>query len=471
MTRAVLACAALAALALSFAACSSTAEGIQSDFRKVTQTVLPSIVKIDVVEIVKEQAGREGKPLFDDLDDSEDRKPDPEFRQESLGSGIIVRRDGGALYALTNAHVISDAKDITVTLDDGRVFPAKLVGKDERKDLALVSFDGGDAAIPVARLGDSDALRVGDWVLAMGAPYGFQSTVTAGIVSALHRRGGPGNNINDFIQTDASINKGNSGGALVDIHGQVVGVNTWISSQTGDSVGLGFSIPINNIKRAIADFVAVGKIRYGWLGVSVVDADEETLKSLGAELRRAALVGSVYDDSPAYAAGLRCGDAVLAVNGKPIAGADDLIQAVSELPVDGKARFDFVRDGRRMSCEPLIRQREDDEALARRSGQIWPGFSLYPLSPGLNKELGVDESLKGLVVRQVIAQSQAFRSGIKNRDLVTAVGGKPVATLREAYGLLAAADHAKPLAIRVTRDGKQLDIELGTSNERQGAKP
>ena len=453
-----------------FFSCRTTAESMQDDFRSVASQVMPAIVKIDVVEIVKDQnnQGREGKPLFDYFfDDGDGASPPQEFRQESLGSGILVQRNGEKLYAVTNAHVISDAQDITVTLDDGRVFPASLVGKDERKDLALVMFRSSDTTIPLVRLGDSDALKVGDWALAMGAPYGFQSTVTAGIISALHRRGGPGGNINDFIQTDASINKGNSGGALVDIHGKVIGINTWITSQSGDSVGLGFSIPINNVKHAISDFIQAGKIRYGWLGVSVSSLDMDSAFSLGQGSDKGALVTSLYDGSPAAQAGISPGDIILSINGKRLANSEDLIQSVGDLSDRDSPEILVQRGKTIVKLKPVIALREEDDALAKHSPVLWPGFSLYPLTEQVRKDLELDSIINGVIVRQVVNQSPGFFSGLKNRDVINAVNGVEVTTMLQFYEALSRADRQTPLSITISREGKKLILEVSSTQERQ----
>jgi len=232
-------------------------QNLQNSFRSVSEKVLPVVVMINVVEVKKQAPERGDQPWFyyffgrPDEDGSQER----EFRNRGLGSGVIVRKTGKTFYVLTNNHVVGTAEEISVQLHDRREFKAKLVGKDERKDLAVVSFEAEGEDIPLAVLGDSNSLHVGDWVLAVGNPFGLESTVTAGIVSALGRRGGPEGNISDFFQTDASINQGNSGGALVNLAGEVVGINTWITSPTGGSIGLGFAIPINNVKKAVEDII------------------------------------------------------------------------------------------------------------------------------------------------------------------------------------------------------------------------
>jgi Do/DeqQ family serine protease len=456
------------AMVLGLAACRTPgALGVQEDFRQATRLVLPTVVKIDVLEQPKDKApASDSQPFFDFFFDNPDgQRQDRPFQQESLGSGIIVGRDGTERFVITNAHVIAEAQDIKVTLDDGRVFPAALVGKDERKDVALLRFDAGKENIPVAALGDSDALRVGDWVLAMGAPYGYQSSVSVGIVSALHRRGGPSGNINDFIQTDAAINKGNSGGALVDAAGRVVGINTWITSQTGDSVGLGFAIPINNLKQALGDFIAVGHIRYGWLGVSVYSLDEAQAASLGFKGLKGALVGSVYRNSPADLAGIRPGDIVLSIAKRSIPDADELIQVVGEVGAGAVLELEVWRAGRSSVLKADVAPRLPEAELARQSAGLWPGLALYPLNDKMRGELELASDAQGLIVRQVIAQSPAQLGGLKTRDLLVRLNGRELGDLAGFYAALAALERGAELNLDIIRDGKPLTIVLNPEKE------
>ena len=232
-------------------------EAMQGAFRSIASQVLPSVVELDVVETRQRQQFSFGDffDFFNRGNDSNDKNQ--EYEASGMGSGVVVKKQGNTYYVLTNNHVAGSAKQISIKLNDGRIFTGTLVGKDERKDIALVSFETKEE-VRVARLGDSDTVQQGDICFAMGTPLGYFSSVTQGIVSATGRAGTYVNNISDFIQTDAAINQGNSGGPLVNIYGEVIGINTWIASQSGGSQGLGFSIPINNIKRAIDDFIATG---------------------------------------------------------------------------------------------------------------------------------------------------------------------------------------------------------------------
>ena len=433
---------------------------LQQSFRDVASQSLPSVVLIDV-EQIRRQTIPDGSdvPWFDfffgepDQDNGEER----EFRTQGLGSGIIVRHDGEAYYVLTNAHVLGEAESITITLDDGTKYPAELQGSDERKDLALLKVTTDDA-LSVARLGDSGTLQVGDWVLAIGSPFGFQSTVTAGIVSALGRRGGPDGNISDFIQTDAAINRGNSGGALVNLAGEVVGINTWISSQTGGSVGLGFSIPINNAVKAIDDFITTGSVRYGWLGVSIRSVTPEMAQSLQLSNRRGALVHHVFRNSPADRGGLLPGDFITSINDTPVNDSDELILLVGDLPVGERAHFEITRYGNAEAVDVTIAERGSDREISEQNSFLWPGFSVFPLTDEIRLELGVSSDLSGLFITSVESRTPASAAGFTVGDIVTAVNGTPVPSMVDFFRELNNADGA--VSFSINREGTQITITL-----------
>ncbi|MCK5735348.1 MAG: trypsin-like peptidase domain-containing protein, partial [Spirochaetaceae bacterium] len=263
----------------------SEAEKVQEAFRAVSAEVLPSIVEVTVKSegLVLSETETE-QPWNDFFQNPMEKEGAPKyFQSQGLGSGIIVEHRNDNYYIITNAHVIGNSEEIFIKLNDGSSISVELVGKDERKDLALLTFSSSDNDLPVIRLGDSDKLYVGDWVLAFGSPFGYTQSVSSGIVSALGRKDGPGDNINDFIQTDASINQGNSGGALVNIRGELIGINTFITTPNSGSIGLGFAVPVNNIITSIRQLIDTGEIHYGWLGVSMGEYGEEAADSLGYE--------------------------------------------------------------------------------------------------------------------------------------------------------------------------------------------
>ena len=256
----------------------SVVEALQNSFRSISNTMLPAVVEVDVTETKTYTSpfGGMTNPFEfffgnGNSDDSNNKNNQREYESKGLGSGVIVRKTGDTFYVLTNNHVAGSATKISIKLNDGREFEGKLVGTDSRIDVALVSFESKDSTIPVAKLGDSDKVQPGDICLAFGAPLGYSQSVTQGIVSAVGRNESQMSSISDYIQTDAAINQGNSGGPLVNTYGEVIGINTWIASQSGGSQGLGFAIPINNIKSSIDSFIKNGKVIYGWVGVSLVD--------------------------------------------------------------------------------------------------------------------------------------------------------------------------------------------------------
>ncbi|AEE17113.1 Do family serine endopeptidase [Treponema brennaborense] len=411
-------------------------EAVQSVFRAISSGVLPSIVEIDVVEKKTVQT-----PSFDgfpfnfffgpqDGSDGETR----EYEQSGLGSGVIVRKTGDTYYVLTNNHVAGSANEISVKLNDGRSFSGKLVGADERKDIALVSFETKDGDIAVAVLGDSDTVQPGDICFAMGTPLGYYSSVTQGIISATGRSGNGIGNISDFIQTDAAINQGNSGGALVNIYGEVIGINTWIASQSGGSQGLGFAIPINNVKKAIDDFIDSGKVTYGWIGVSLVEITDTYKESLGVGKRNGAFASQVFIGSPAQKAGMQAGDFVINLNGKDVKTVDQLVREVGDLNVGETAQFTVLRGGKEMQLKVKIEGRDNE--IASNNTKLWPGFIAYPIDDSLREQLKIEKNVEGVVVTNLMAKSPAAALRLQNGDVVTAVNGKKVTNLSEFYSAL-----------------------------------
>jgi len=417
------------------------AEAVQTTFNAVAEKVLPSVVELKTVSVRKQQTPNfNGIPwefFFGPRDRGEPNDKDREYRSQGLGSGIIVRQKDGLYYALTNNHVVEDANEITVAMKNGKEYPAQLVGKDERKDLALVSFKTNDS-YPLATLGDSDSVAVGNWAIAIGNPLGeqFSFSVTMGIVSAVGRTGGPGGNINDFIQTDAPINQGNSGGPLVNIRGEVIGINTWIASNLsgGGNVGLGFAIPINNVKRSIDEFINTGTTRYGWLGVSLMEATKETVTSLGLENKRGALAAQVFLGSPADKGGIKPGDFITHVNGKEARSIQQLQMLVGDLKPGDNASFTIIRDKQTKEVQVKIETRTDQ--VASDNKKLWPGVTVVPLNDQLRQSMDLDKDAKGLVAAQIVSGSPADIVGLRQGDRITAVNGTAVNDIAAFYKVL-----------------------------------
>jgi Do/DeqQ family serine protease len=441
----------------------AVAVGLQNAFNAVADNVLPSVVELKTFSVRRQQRmpnipGIPWEFFFGPRDSSpEVRGQERERRTQGLGSGIIVRKNDGVYYALTNHHVVDETTEIRVATKDGKEYPAELVGKDERKDLAMVSFKTNDY-YPLALLGDSDSVRVGDWAIAMGNPLGeqFSFSVTMGIVSAVGRTGGMAGNINDFIQTDAPINQGNSGGPLINIRGEVIGINTWIASNApgGGSVGLGFAIPINNAKRSIDELITSGVTSYGWLGVSLTDPGKDAAAALGIEGKRGALASQVFLGSPADKGGVYPGDFITHVDRKEARDMNALTRMVGDLKPGDSAVFTVIRDGASRDVQVRIETRTNE--VASDNKKLWPGILVVPLNDELKEQLELDKDAKGLCVVRVETNSPADIIGMRQGDIITALNGENVRDLRSFYRLLREKTSSE-LWLGFTRSGATLE--------------
>ena len=422
----------------------AVAESLQNAFNAVADKVLPSVVEVKTVSVQRRQSPNfNGIPwdFFFGPRGNQDREgqgqgQEREYRSRAMGSGIIARYNSGIYYVLTNNHVVDGATEVQIATRDGKEYQAEVVGKDSRRDLAVVSFKTTDS-FPIAELGDSDIVKVGDWAIAMGNPLGeqFAFSVTMGIVSAVGRTGGPGGNINDFIQTDASINQGNSGGPLVNIRGQVIGINTWIASNSGGgSVGLGFAIPINNAKRVLEEIIRSGSVSDGWLGVSLIDPDRDMLQALGLSGRRGALASQVFLGSPADKGGIRAGDFITHVDKKEVRGTTQLTQMVGDIKPGERAMFTVIRDGASRDMEVLIETRTDE--VAADSKKLWPGVMVVSLTDDLRSSLNLAKDAQGLYVANVLNETPAAIVGLQRGDRITAINDTPVKDIPEFYKVL-----------------------------------
>jgi Do/DeqQ family serine protease len=437
-----------------------TLQNMQNAFRAVAAKVLPSVVQVDVVDVVKNSGADFPNPFEFFFGPQRQRQGPPrEFRRQGLGSGVVVRRSGEKLYVLTNDHVVGDAEQIDVKLQDGRSYKARLVGRDENKDLALVVFETSEN-IPVAELGDSGSLMVGDWVLAVGSPLGFESTVTAGIVSAIGRRSVQGTSgFTDYIQTDAAINQGNSGGALVNIYGQVVGINSWIASNSGGNIGLGFAIPVNNAKRSIDDFITKGRSEYGWIGINMGGLQPQSAEDLKLGQARGAFVYGVFKGSPAEKAGLLPGDLITKVEGIPLKDSSDLLLTIGNLTPGKRVELELVRAGSTQRLSLQVAARADEKQLAAQSPKVWPGFSVLKITDDVRSQLNLGSSEAGLVIGAVDQGGPADVAGLKSGDLITKVGGREVRNLGDFYKALNNPG-SREILFAIQRQGNNLIIGL-----------
>lgn len=385
----------------------------------------------------------------------------PRGRERGLGSGVIVTADG---YILTNNHVIDEADQIRVELPDRRVFEATLVGADPASDLAVLKIDA--KSLPVVRIGDSERARVGDVVLAVGNPLGVGQTVTAGIVSAKGRRTGVGDgSFEDFLQTDAPINQGNSGGALVNLRGELVGINSQILSPSGGNIGVGFAIPSNMAQNVMNQLIEHGRVRRAKLGVTAQTITGDMAQSLGLSSVSGALVSDVEDGSPADRAGLRQGDVIMALNGQAVADSNALRNEVAGTQPGSTVDVEILRDGRTQTVKATLaelRTARDAAGGAGRggeSGQGRYGLRVEPLTPELAAELELPRSTKGVVIAGVDPSGVAADSGLQQGDVIEQINGRPVTSVEEVRSALDSSGE-RPALVLVNRQGTNLFFTL-----------
>jgi len=358
-----------------------------------------------------------------------------EYKQHGLGSGVIISPDG---YILTNNHVAGHADEIHVRLLDKREFTAKVVGKDPKTDLALIKIDTKQP-LPVAPLGNSSTAEVGDWVIAIGSPFGFTSTVTAGIISAKGRA--LGGNYDDFIQTDASINPGNSGGPLFNAKGQVIGINTAIYSSTGSNAGIGFAIPIDIAKQVMEQLKAHGKVVRGWLGVEIQEVTPDLAQSFNLPEPEGALVANVEKEGPALKAGIQRGDIIDKFNGLPVQDEHQLPELVAQTPIGDTVPVEVIRNGKHLTIQVKVAELKEEQLASAKSeepGSNW-GLQVQSLTPEIANQLNLSNS-KGVVVRGVQPDSPAADAGIQQGDVVLEVNHAKVNSVDD---FLSAAKQAK----------------------------
>jgi len=436
----------LAALCLAALALPAHLLASPPDFVQLAAELKPAVVNISTSKTVRSQnPGFRGDPFFDDFFERffRDRSPGMK-RQNSLGSGFIISAEGDIL---TNNHVIDGADEIEVALSDGRTFSASVAGRDPKLDLALLKIEA-DGDLPAARLGDSDHLKTGEWVMAIGNPFGLGETVTVGIVSAKGRVIGAGP-YDDFIQTDASINPGNSGGPLFNTAGEVVGINTAIIAR---GQGIGFAIPINSANLVLAQLREEGHVIRGWLGVSVQPLTPELAESFGLDKARGALVAEVVADSPADQAGLQRGDILLSFDGKPIEQMRDLPRIVAATPVGSKVNAEILRKGKTLTLKVTVGQL-DEELGGLPAGigkETLLGLKVEALTPELQKTLGLDSAV-GVVISGIAPDSPAAQSELRRGDLILEVNGEEVASPRAFSAAIGKPEEGKVYRMLVQR--------------------
>jgi serine protease Do len=444
----------------------------------LTDTLLPAVVEI-TIETKSQVAGPppnmpelpDNSPFKDFFDDFFKRQQEGDGQPRtmtSMGSGFIIDAAG---IIVTNNHVVEGAESIEVHLQDDAVLKAEVVGRDPKTDIAVIRVKPS-SPLPTVALGNSDALRIGEWVVAIGNPFGLGGSVSLGIVSARNRdiNAGP---YDDFIQTDAAINKGNSGGPLFNLKGEVVGINTAIFSPTGGSVGIGFSVPSNTVKGVIDQLIKYGETRRGWLGVKIQSVTDDIAESMNLDKPRGALIADVTKPGPAEKAGIEAGDVVIEFDGRPVHEMRDLPRIVAETEIGKKVTVKVLRKGKEVSVTAEVGRLEDGEKLvAAQSGQSAPaeapasvnvlGMTVTTLTEELRSRYNIDADLKGAVVTEVTPNGPAAERNLQPGDVITEAGEKEVAGAADIAARVKEAEAAKKNAVLmlVAKGGKQGEMRF-----------
>ena len=399
-----------------------------ASFSELAKKASPSVVNISVVKTAEGMGEAPlqfgpGDPFKDFFDRYFGDQMPKNFKEKALGSGFILDKEG---YILTNNHVVEGADEVKVKLADGKESKAKVIGRDPKTDLALIKIDADKSLVPLP-LGDSDKLEVGDWVVAIGNPFGLGNTVTAGIVSAKYRQIGMGS-YDNFIQTDASINPGNSGGPLINTSGEAVGINSAIFSQSGGSIGIGFAIPINMAKSLLPQ-LKEGKVTRGWLGVMIQSITPDLKQKLNLKDERGALVADVVAGGPADKAGIKRGDVIVGFNGKEIKESSQLPYLVGSTPVGEVAKVEVIRKGEKQSFEVKIAELKE-ENLTRSATKEKPvlGMTVREITPEIAKSLGLREK-SGVVIERIKDYSPAAEAGLRPGDVILEMDNTPISNV------------------------------------------
>lgn len=412
---------------------------VEAAFIRVAKEVGPAVVSISTEQTQRISGPRFYTPFGDDFFDEFFKQffdiPEQERRQYGLGSGVIIDEEG---YILTNEHVIGQADKITITLPDGRKFKGEVKGTDALSDLAVVKIKSDN--LPYVRLGDSDKVKIGQWAIAIGNPFGFavhspEPTVTVGVISALNRSlynvGGVSRQYNDLIQTDAAINPGNSGGPLVNIKGEVIGINVAIASTTGGSQGVGFAIPVNTAKSIIGDLIEGKKVLYGWLGINIQDLDEDLSEYFGLKDRQGVVVVKVLENTPADKAGFKEGDVLITFDSQNIKNVKDLLKKVAQAKVGSLVKVGIIHEGKEKIIEVEIGERPGElDEFGRVSATTWRGIEVQEITPEIARRYRLGDE-QGVIISEVEPNSPADEAGLQRGDIIYSINRKLVKSVED----------------------------------------
>ncbi len=427
---------------------------------EVAGAVKPSVVNISTTTTVSMNTGPFGDlfndPFFRRFFGDEFGGHLRKYKSSALGSGVIITDDG---YILTNNHVVKDAEDIKVILYDKREFKGKLVGTDPKTDLAVVKIDA--EGLPALRVGDSDRLKVGEVVIAVGNPFALSHTVTMGIVSALRRSNVGIEDYENFIQTDAAINPGNSGGALVNTKGELIGINTAILSKSGGYMGIGFAIPSNMAKSVMDSIIKHGKVIRGWLGVTIQNMTPDIAKQFGISREKGALVTDVVEDSPAAKAGFRRGDLIIEFDSRPVDSSTALRNMVAATPPETRVRVKVIRDGREEVLTVTIGRLSEEAVAAAKSEyrNVMKGVHVQDLDAGIRSSLGIPQKVKGVVVTNIEMDSPAFPA-VRRNDVIMEINRKPIENISDYEKTVSRIGSGDSVLLLVYREGGYIYITI-----------
>jgi serine protease Do len=429
---------------------------------RLAKELTPAVANISTTQVVKGRGAPPRGPFAEDDPFNEFFKrffgeSPRQFKATSLGSGFIINKDG---YILTNNHVVENASDITVKLGDSREFKAKVIGRDPKTDIALIKIEASN--LPVIPFGDSDKLEVGEPVMAIGNPFGLNQTVTTGIVSAKGRFIGEGP-YDNFIQTDASINRGNSGGPLLNTNGEAVGVNTAILSPTGGSIGIGFAIPIAMIKEVLPQLKERGQVTRGWLGVAIQPITPELGKQFSLKQTTGALVSDVMEASPAEQAGIKQGDVIVEFDSKPVKSSTDLPHLVASTPVGKEVAMKVIRGGAELTLKVKVGELKEEQvaAMASSSPKTKLGIDIQELNPAIARKFGL-KGEKGIVITEVEPDSPGDAAGLQPGDLILEINRIRVTTVSQVRRILEKTKPDEPTLLLIKRDGGTRYIVIGS---------